>query len=46
MIGPEYGVQALAWAVVWAAGGLTVRQWLARKDAEHDERRHKAGQQR
>ena len=28
----EYAVQTLAWAVVWSAAGLTVRQWLSGRD--------------
>lgn len=34
MMDPGYAVIALAWTVVWAAGGLVVRQWLAEKAAE------------
>jgi hypothetical protein len=34
MIDPTYGVQALAWAVVWGTAGLTGREYLARKESE------------
>lgn len=41
MMDPGYAVIALAWTVVWAAGGLVVRQWLAEKAAAARRRPHK-----
>lgn len=41
MIGPEYTVQAVAWLAVWLAAGLTVRGYLAQREAER--RRHGHG---
>lgn len=41
MIDPTYTTQALAWLVVWSAGGLAGRQWLAGREAER--RRRAAG---
>jgi hypothetical protein len=40
IIGPEYTVQAVAWAVVWMGLGLTARSILARRDAERRRQGH------
>jgi hypothetical protein len=34
MTDPTYAVQAVAWAMVWAAGGLTARDLLARAETK------------
>jgi hypothetical protein len=43
MVDPtQYVADSLIWATVWAAGGLAVRQFLARREMQQRNVRHES----